>query len=538
MFNIHSILACPVCGAHITKELICEGCGAIYTKKHGVYNLISLSLSGDQDFLWRGEIPEDEAALFPPEEAARYQVIHEHYTACKNEETKTAQAKQEKALYEQLRTVRGVICDFATGSGSMLKDILDYSREVDAIICTDINEFGLMVTRARRCKGCNNVHFIATDGRYLALADNSVDVVTSYAGFGNVPDAKKVATELFRILKPGGRILLRDEFIEKGTRSYELAKGIGLERGMIEEYLMEELRAAGFVDIQADIVAEAVWAENPYDLIPAAGDSQRYYVLVAEKPGVAKRTQKIKQETMGQIIRRLRKECGFTQEELAEQLNVTFQAISKWENDSGMPDISQVVPLAHVFGVSTDILFGTQAQNDDAEAAKIIRWALDKKPTTRENVYATYEELKLGLERYPTNALLLHQCLEKGLALAYPENGEFYDKEHGKDIYRECVRFADLMFKYGKASADVLLRTHMIMVLFHSAYGNTEAAEKHAREFPWRADMIAHTMDGYIAHWKGDFSAENRAMKNSFMMHLEATIDDMVGIARSYGVLG
>lgn len=36
----------------------------------------------------------------------------------------------------------------------------------------------------------------------------------------------------------------------------------------------------------------------------------------------------------------------------AEQLNVSAQAISKWENETGMPDISQVVPLASVFKVS------------------------------------------------------------------------------------------------------------------------------------------------------------------------------------------
>ena len=63
-------------------------------------------------------------------------------------------------------------------------------------------------------------------------------------------------------------------------------------------------------------------------------------------------------ETMGQIIRRLRKERNLTQEELAEQLNITSQAVSRWENGTGMPDISQIVPLSNVFGVTTDVLFG------------------------------------------------------------------------------------------------------------------------------------------------------------------------------------
>lgn len=58
-------------------------------------------------------------------------------------------------------------------------------------------------------------------------------------------------------------------------------------------------------------------------------------------------------ETMGQIIKRLRKERGLTQESLAERLGVTFQAVSKWETDAGMPDVSQIVPLANAFGVRT-----------------------------------------------------------------------------------------------------------------------------------------------------------------------------------------
>ena len=97
-------------------------------------------------------------------------------------------------------------------------------------------------------------------------------------------------------------------------------------------------------------------------------------------------------ETMGQIIRRLRKERNLTQEELAEQLGVTFQAVSKWENDSGMPDISQVVPIANVFGVSTDVLFGTVGLNDNEEVIKIINdaQALLLTPLTSKDLLRKY----------------------------------------------------------------------------------------------------------------------------------------------------
>ncbi len=62
--------------------------------------------------------------------------------------------------------------------------------------------------------------------------------------------------------------------------------------------------------------------------------------------------------SIGDTIRTMRRKCGFTQEELAARLSVTPQAVSKWENGGGLPDLLQIVPLAQIFGITTDSLLG------------------------------------------------------------------------------------------------------------------------------------------------------------------------------------
>ena len=63
-------------------------------------------------------------------------------------------------------------------------------------------------------------------------------------------------------------------------------------------------------------------------------------------------------ETMGKRISDLRKSKGMTQEQLAQLVGVTPQAVSKWENDLSCPDISILPQLAEALGVTTDELLG------------------------------------------------------------------------------------------------------------------------------------------------------------------------------------
>ena len=69
-------------------------------------------------------------------------------------------------------------------------------------------------------------------------------------------------------------------------------------------------------------------------------------------------------ETIGKRICALRKAKGLKQEELAARLDISGQAVSKWENDQTYPDISMLPRLAETFGVTTDyLLTGEQEQS-------------------------------------------------------------------------------------------------------------------------------------------------------------------------------
>ena len=64
------------------------------------------------------------------------------------------------------------------------------------------------------------------------------------------------------------------------------------------------------------------------------------------------------EETLGKRIAAHRKALGLTQDALAEQLGITAQAVSKWENDQSCPDITMLPRLAFIFGCTTDQLLG------------------------------------------------------------------------------------------------------------------------------------------------------------------------------------
>lgn len=110
---------------------------------------------------------------------------------------------------------------------------------------------------------------------------------------------------------------------------------------------------------------------------------------------------------IGEKLKKLRRDRNLTQEEVAEHLGISFQAISKWERGDGYPDITMLPALANYFSVTVDDLIGME---EIAAASKLdeinLTWAENRKAGKhQENVKLMREALKT----YPGNALLLMQ---------------------------------------------------------------------------------------------------------------------------------
>lgn len=87
-------------------------------------------------------------------------------------------------------------------------------------------------------------------------------------------------------------------------------------------------------------------------------------------------------ERTGQLITELRKEKGLTQKQLADALNVTDKAVSKWERGLSFPDISMLEPIAETLDISImEILAGEKKSEDETitreEAQQMIKESVE-----------------------------------------------------------------------------------------------------------------------------------------------------------------
>jgi len=133
---------------------------------------------------------------------------------------------------------------------------------------------------------------------------------------------------------------------------------------------------------------------------------------------------------IGEIIKKLRKEANVTQEKLADYLGITYQAVSKWENGSALPDITLVVPLANFFNVNVNRFF---AHNEEENIDKITAYQ-DQGHTYANmgNTQARVTLMRKALAEFPRNYDIM-------LSLAYAISSNSAKTRTDEDDHNEII---------------------------------------------------------------------------------------------------
>ena len=115
-------------------------------------------------------------------------------------------------------------------------------------------------------------------------------------------------------------------------------------------------------------------------------------------------------ETFGERFQRLRKERGLTQDAISEMVNVSSQAVSKWENDINMPDVSILLRLSEILGTTTDYLLGKEENT-----VTMVTRPEEKKDFSKMMLKIRVSTLKGDKVNVQLPLILIKTMMEKGM---------------------------------------------------------------------------------------------------------------------------
>ena len=146
---------------------------------------------------------------------------------------------------------------------------------------------------------------------------------------------------------------------------------------------------------------------------------------------------------IGKQIKKYRTEQMLSQDALADQIYVTRQTISNWENDRNYPDIRSLVLLSNVFGVSLDILVkgDLEQMKDEIRTEDIRKFRRDSRIYTLFLIGVIV--LPMPLLRYLRGLGILIWLVWTGAALWWACRIERYKKSQDIHTYKEIVAFME-----------------------------------------------------------------------------------------------
>ena len=211
-------------------------------------------------------------------------------------------------------------------------------------------------------------------------------------------------------------------------------------------------------------------------------------------------------------IRKYRKIKGFTQEELALELGVTPQAVSRWEAGAGMPDISLIVPIAQNLGVTTDTLFGMEDIVYDQLAIDKVKEqmnALYDESNRRQSMVAICDYLKGEIEDNPTCYELFALYLEKIASISMHVDFDGFLKDAGdkwEKLRTDGIKKAIIVMKHAK-NRDLIDRVHWALAWIYIHEKDYEKAREHIEALPSvKSNRLQENIYSKLALFEGGFA--------------------------------
>ena len=173
--------------------------------------------------------------------------------------------------------------------------------------------------------------------------------------------------------------------------------------------------------------------------------------------------------TIGDVIKKYRKNKGMTQEEMAARLGVTAPAVNKWERGNTLPDVALLAPIARLLGITTDELLSFK---DDLTDEEISQYLLKiQKDLESKDFHDIFLSVKEKVEEYPNCEKLIWQAAvildAKRMTIELPSQDKYDKVIFG--WYERCL-----------LSEDERIRNQAADSLFH-AFIRQEDYEKAAQ---------------------------------------------------------
>lgn len=140
----------------------------------------------------------------------------------------------------------------------------------------------------------------------------------------------------------------------------------------------------------------------------------------------------------GDRIKQLRKKKDWTQEQLAEMLNVSPQAVSKWETGNALPDVSLLPIIANLFSVSVDSLLGVDIIKKEESVAAVVAEA--DQLCAEKRFADAVSFLRNALVQYPAEPKILYR-LAWNLTGTISENRQ--NLNEAIELYEKLLKICD-----------------------------------------------------------------------------------------------